>query len=377
MAWRKTRIDMLSTGIKTPVGVKVSGDDLATLAQLAERISTQLRTLPATVSVFAEKTVGGQYIDFEINRSEAARYNLNVDDVQQVILTALGGMNVTTTVEGLERYPVNVRYPRELRNDLTKLRQTLIVTPSGAQIPIQQVAAISVHTGPPVIRSEQAKLNAWIYVDVATSDIGGYVAEAQELIRNTVINQTDFPAGYNVIWSGQYEYMQEANQRLMLVVPITLVVIVFLLYMGTGSSFRTLVILLAVPFSLVGAIWFLYLLGYHLSLAVWVGLIALAGLDAETGAVMLLYLDISYDKFRREGRLRSLHDLELAIHDGAVKRIRPKTMTVMAALFGRAHHDRLGNRRRHDETPGSPHDRRTGNQLRHGTVYLPGDLLLP
>ncbi|QDU74549.1 Cation efflux system protein CusA [Bremerella volcania] len=330
----KTRIDMLSTGIKTPIGIKVIGDDLGTLADLAEKISAQLRTLPDTVSVFAEKTVGGKYIDFKIKREEVARYGMTVDDVQQVILAALGGTNVTTTVEGLERYPVNVRYPRELRDNLTTLRQTLIATPTGAQIPIEQVAELSVHTGPPVIRSEQAKLNAWIYVDVATSDIGGYVRDARALIDDKIVSQPDFPTGYSVTWSGQYEYMQEANQRLMVVVPITLVIIIFLLYVSTRSVFRTLVIIMAVPFSLVGAIWFLYLLDFQLSLAVWVGLIALAGLDAETGAVMLLYLDISFKKFVDQDRMRNLRDLELAIHDGAVKRIRPKTMTVMAALFG-------------------------------------------
>ncbi len=330
----KTRIDMLSTGIKTPIGIKVVGTDLDELAKLAEDISSQLRTLPDTISVFAEKTVGGKYVDFKIKREAVARYGMTVDDVQQVILAALGGTNVTTTVEGLERYPVNVRYPRELRDNLTTLRQTLIATPTGAQIPIEQVAELVVHTGPPVIRSEQAKLNAWIYVDVSTSDIGGYVYNARKIIDEKVVNQPTFPPGYSVIWSGQYEYMQEANKRLIVVVPITLVVIIFLLYMGTGSTFRTIVILLAVPFSLVGAIWFLYFLGYHISLAVWVGLIALAGLDAETGAVMLLYLDISFKKFDDQGRMRSLRDLELAIHDGAVKRIRPKTMTVMAALFG-------------------------------------------
>ncbi len=196
------------------------------------------------------------------------------------------------------------------------------------------MAELSVHTGPPVIRSEQARPNAWIYVDVSTSDIGGYVRRAQALVQETVISQPDFPTGYSIVWSGQYEYMQEANRRLMLVVPVTLVVIIFLLYLSTRSVFRTVVILLAVPFSLVGAIWFLYFLGYNLSLAVWVGLIALAGLDAETGAVMLLYLDVSYDKFRKQGKMRSLRDLELAIHDGAVKRIRPKTMTVMSSLLG-------------------------------------------
>jgi Cu(I)/Ag(I) efflux system membrane protein CusA/SilA len=297
----KTRIDMLSTGIKTPVGIKVVGSDLSTLHDLAETIASQVRTLPDTVSVFAEKTVGGYYVDFKINRRQAARYGMNVKDVQDVILTALGGMDITTTVEGLERYPVNLRYPRELRDDLTTLRRTLITTPSGAQVPIEQVATRTVHTGPPEIRTEQARPNAWIFVDISTSDIGGYVRRAKELVDANVVNQPDFPQGYSVVWSGQYQYMQEANRRLMLVVPVTLVVIIFLLYMSTRSAFRTIVILLAVPFSLVGAIWFLYLLGYHLSLAVWVGLIALAGLDAATGAV---------------------------------KRIRPKMMTVMAAMFG-------------------------------------------
>ena len=330
----KTRIDMLSTGIKTPIGIKVGGSDLKTLAELSGKIASQLRTLPDTVSVYSEKTVGGYYVDFKVKRAEAARYGMNVQDVQDVILTALGGMNVTTTVEGLERYPVNVRYPRELRDDLTKLKRTLIAAPGGAQIPIEQVAELVVHTGPPVIRSEQARPNAWIYVDISTSDIGGYVRRAQELVQQNVIDRPDFPIGYSVTWSGQYEYMQQANQRLLLVVPITLVIIILLLYISTRSIFRTLVILMAVPFSLVGAIWFLYLLDYNLSLAVWVGMIALAGVDAETGAVMLLYLDVAYNKFHREGKMRNLHDLELAIHEGAVKRIRPKTMTVMALFLG-------------------------------------------
>lgn len=266
----KTRIDMLSTGIKTPIGIKVGGSDLKTLAELSGKIASQLRTLPDTVSVYSEKTVGGYYVDFKVKRAEAARYGMNVQDVQDVILTALGGMNVTTTVEGLERYPVNVRYPRELRDDLTKLKRTLIAAPSGAQIPIEQVAELVVHTGPPVIRSEQARPNAWIYVDISTSDIGGYVRRAQELVQQNVIDRPHFPTGYSVTWSGQYEYMQQANQRLLLVVPITLVIIILLLYISTRSIFRTLVILMAVPFSLVGAIWFLYLL---------------AGLQLEPGGV--------------------------------------------------------------------------------------------
>ncbi len=241
----KTRIDMLSTGIKTPVGIKVVGADLNTLHDLAEKIASQVRTLPDTVSVFAEKTVGGYYVDFKIDRQQAGRYGMNVADVQEVILTALGGMDITTTVEGLERYPVNLRYPRELRDDLTALRRTLITTPSGAQVPIEQVTTLTVHTGPPEIRTEQAKPNAWIFVDISTSDIGGYVRRAKELVDTNVINQPDFPQGYSVVWSGQFQYMQEANRRLMLVVPITLVLIVFLLYLSTRSAFRTIVILLS------------------------------------------------------------------------------------------------------------------------------------
>ena len=330
----KGRTDMLSTGIKTPIGIKVSGPELPTLAKLAEKIANQIRRLPETSTAYAEKTMGGKYVDFKIRRAEAARYDMSIQDVQEVVLTAMGGMNLTTTVEGLERYPVNLRYPRELRDNLTTLKQSLITTPSGAQIPIEQVADIQVHPGPPVVRTEQARPNAWLYVDITTSDIGGYVAKAQKLVQENVVNQPDFPAGYSISWSGQYEYIQEANRRLMLVIPIALVIIIFLLYYSTRSIFRTLVVLLAVPFSIVGAIWFLYFLGYHLSLAVWVGIIALAGLDAETGLIMLLYLDISYDKFKQMGRMRNLHDLQMAIHNGAVKRIRPKTMTVMAALFG-------------------------------------------
>jgi Cu(I)/Ag(I) efflux system membrane protein CusA/SilA len=326
----KTRIDMLSTGIKTPVGIKIMGENLTTLASLAQDIASQVRTIPGTVSAYPEKTVGGNYVDFDIDREESARYGLTVGDVQDVIMSAMGGMNITTTVEGLERYPVNLRYLRELRDSLPALKRTLVPTPGGAQVPLAQLAKIRIHRGPPAIKSENARKTAWIYVDLSTSDIGGWVDQAKQVVAQHV----EMPPGYTLQWSGQYEYMQAAAKRLRLVIPITLLVIVLLLYTSTRSVFRTLVVLLAVPFSLVGAIWFLYFSGYNMSLAVWVGLIALAGLDAETGVVMLLYLDTSYERFRREGRMRNKKDLRAAIHDGAVKRIRPKTMTVATTTIG-------------------------------------------
>jgi len=326
----KTRIDMLSTGIKTPVGIKIMGDDLAMLGELAERIAAEVRTLPGTLSAYPEKTVGGNYVDFNIDRDEIARYGLRVQDVQDVILTALGGMNITQTVEGLERYPVNLRYKRELRDNLPALRRTLVATPAGAQVPLAQLADIEIHKGPPGIKSEDARKTAWIYVDLTTSDVGGWVERAQQEIARRVT----IPAGYNLIWSGQYEYIQAANRRLAVAVPAVFVAIVLLLYVSHRSWFDTCVVLLAVPFSLIGAVWFMYFAGYNMSLAVWVGLIALAGLDAETGMVMLLYLHNSYDRFVAEGRMRSLADLRAAIHEGAVLRIRPKTMTVMTTMIG-------------------------------------------
>jgi len=326
----KTRIDMLSTGIKTPVGIKIMGDDLTVLGDLAERIAAEVRTLPGTLSAYPEKTVGGNYVDFNINRDEIARYGLRVADVQDVILTALGGMNITSTVEGLERYPVNLRYKRELRDNIPALKRALVSTPSGAQVPLAQLAEIEVHKGPPGIKSENARKTAWIYVDLTTSDVGGWVERA----KRHVAERVPVPAGYNLVWSGQYEYIQAANRRLAVAVPAVFVLIVLLLYLSHGSWFDTCVVLLAVPFSLIGAIWFMYWADYNMSLAVWVGLIALAGLDAETGMVMLLYLHNSYDRFKAEGRMNSLDDLKAAIHEGAVLRIRPKTMTVMTTMLG-------------------------------------------
>jgi Cu(I)/Ag(I) efflux system membrane protein CusA/SilA len=330
----RTRIDMLSTGIRTPVGVKVMGPDLATLASLAEEISQVLKTSDGTgaytTSAFPEKSVGGNYLDIRIDRDEIARYGLLVADVQDVIMSAVGGMNVSTTVEGLERYPINVRYPAELRDSIGALEQALVSTPRGAQIPLGQVADFEIRQGPPMVKSENARLTSWVYVDIAGIDVGTYVRDAQRVVAA----QVELPAGYSVVWSGQYEYMQAARARLMIAVPLAGVVILLLLYLATRSWLRVGIVLLAVPFSLVGSIWLLYWLDFNLSLAVWVGVIALAGLDAETGLVMLLYLENSHDRAKRDGKLRNRDDLWWAIHDGAVQRIRPKTMTVVTTFVG-------------------------------------------
>jgi Cu(I)/Ag(I) efflux system membrane protein CusA/SilA len=330
----KTRIDMLSTGIKTPVGVKIMGPDLATLADLANQVAQVVKTSdgtgPYTVSAFPEKSVGGNYFDIRVDRNEIARYGLTVGDVQDVIMSAMGGMNVSGTVEGLQRYPINLRYPRELRDNEEALKQTLIATPSGAQIPLDQVAEFRIHKGPPMIKSENARLTSWVFVDIAGLDVGTYVANAQKAVAAKV----SLPAGYNIVWSGQYEYMQAARQRLMIAVPLALVLIVLLLYMGTKSWVQVAIVLLSLPFALVGAIWLLWAMKYNLSLAVWVGMIALAGLATETGIVMLLYLQTSYERFKAEGRMRDTNDLWYAVYDGAVKRIRPKTMTVVAIFMG-------------------------------------------
>ncbi|MHC4303279.1 MAG: efflux RND transporter permease subunit [Planctomycetota bacterium] len=329
----RTRIDMLSTGIKTPVGIKVMGPDLHTLADLSEQISRVVQTAegtgPYTVSAFPEKSVGGKYLDIRVNRDEIARYGLAVADVQDVIMSAMGGMNVTWTIEGLERYPVNLRYPHELRDNLPALKQTLVAAPSGAQVPLAQLASFELHEGPPQVKSENARLTSWVFVDIAGIDVGTYVANAQRAVAEAV----ELPAGYNIIWSGQYEYMQAARARLMVIVPMAAVLIIVLLYLATHSWLRVGIVLLAVPFSLVGALWLLYLMDYNLSLAVWVGIIALAGLDAETGLVMLLYLDRSFERFKDEGRMRNTDDLWHAVHDGAVQRIRPKTMTVITTMM--------------------------------------------
>jgi Cu(I)/Ag(I) efflux system membrane protein CusA/SilA len=326
----ENRINMLSTGIKTPVGVKIFGPDLAVLAEAAERTATALLTVPGTLSAYPERSVGGYYLDFDIDREAAARYGLTVGDVQDVVRVAVGGMTVTTTVEGLERYPLNVRYARELRDDLPALRRLLVGAPGGPQVPLGQLATLRVTPGPPMIRSENAQRTAWVFVDIAGRDLGGYVAEARAVVER----EAPLPAGYTRAWSGRFEYLEQANARLAVVVPITLVLIVLLLYVSNQSWTRVGIVLLAVPFSLIGAFWLLWLLDYNMSLAVWVGIIALLGIDAETGQVMLLYLDTTLERYRAEGRLRDRRDLLAAIHEGAVKRIRPKTMTVATDLIG-------------------------------------------
>jgi Cu(I)/Ag(I) efflux system membrane protein CusA/SilA len=326
----ENRLNMLSTGIKTPVGIKIMGPDLQTLGDLAERAATAVRTVPGTLSAYPERTFGGYYLDFNISREDAARYGLTTGDVQDVIQSAIGGMNVTTTVEGQERYPLNIRYARELRDSIPMLEQVRIATPGGAQIPLNAVATIAITPGPPMIRSENAQRTAWIFVDIAGRDLGGYVDEAKRVVAERVA----LPPGYTTVWSGQFEHLEKANQRLMIVIPATLMLIVLLLYMSNRSWFRVGVILLAVPFSLIGAFWFLWALDYNMSLAVWVGIIALLGVDAETGQVMLLYLDTTFDRFRAQGKMRTKQDLYTAIHEGAVKRIRPKTMTVATDMIG-------------------------------------------
>ena len=326
----KTRIDMLATGIKTPVGIKLLGPDLEVLSGIGERIEAALRELPDTLSAYSERVVGGNFIDIDIRRDDAGRFGLTVGDVQDVIKSALGGMNVTQTVEGLERYPVNVRFPRELRDDLSKLRAIPVPTPMGHTVPLGQVATISVKKGPPAIKSENARRSAWIYVDLKTSDVGGYVAKAQEVVNKAV----KLPPGVSIVWSGQYEYMQRANKRLRIVVPITLSIVFFLLFLHFRNITESVVVMATLPFALVGGIWLMYLLHYNMSVAVAVGFIALAGLAAETGVVMLVYLDETYERSVREGRMLSIAALKEAITEGAVGRVRPKLMTVATTFIG-------------------------------------------
>ena len=326
----KTRIDMLSTGIKTPVGIKVMGPDLAVLSRLGEEIEAIVRPLPGTLSAIAERTVGGYYLDFDIDRLAAARYGIQVGDIQAVIQAALGGMTVTETVEGLERYPVSLRYDRDFRSDLPALKRVLVPSPGGAHIPLEQLVTISVRNDPDSIKSENARRTAWVYVDIKGIDVGTYVRNAQQAVKEHI----QLPAGYNIVWSGQYEYIESTRARLMVIIPLTLVVIFVIIYWSTRSAVKTGIVFLAVPFSLVGAFWLLYLLDYNMSIAVWVGLIALAGLDAETGVVMLLYLDLAHKNWTEKGRMLTRGDLAQAVHYGAVKRIRPKVMTVVTIIVG-------------------------------------------
>ncbi len=327
----KTRIDMLATGIKTPVGIKLLGDDLDELNALGQDIEGALSDLDGTASVYSERVVGGNFIDIKVRREDAARYGLNVADVQRVITSAIGGMNVSWTVEGLERYPISVRFPRELRNDIDALRSVAVPTPMGHTVPLGQVADIEISKGAPAIKSENARRTAWIYVDLTTDDIGGYVERAKEVLEREVPR----PPGVSIEWSGQYEYMERANERLALVIPLTLALIFVLLYAHFRRISESLIVLVAtILFAPIGGVWLLYLTGYNLSVAVGVGFIALLGLAAETGVVMLVYLDEAYDRFTAEGRMVTLADLQAAITEGAVDRVRPKLMTVTTTTIG-------------------------------------------
>jgi Cu(I)/Ag(I) efflux system membrane protein CusA/SilA len=326
----KTRIDMLSTGIKTPVGIKVSGPDLAVLEAIGERIEATLRDVRGTQSVYAERVMGGNYLDFDIDRAQIARYGLTIGDVQDVIQTAIGGMNISQTVEGLERYPVNLRYSRELRDDISSLRRVLVPTPSGAQVPLEQLAVLRFAKGPPSIKTENARPNAWVFVDLEQVDVGSYVQEAREAVERRV----ELPPGYALHWSGQYEYLERAQSRLALIVPVTLGVIFLLLFLNFRRLSDTLLVMGALPFALVGGIFLLWALDYDFSVAVGAGFLALAGLTAETGVIMLLFLNQARDRALAAGSLASLQDLCRATLEGATSRARPLLMTVASDVIG-------------------------------------------
>ena len=349
----KARTDMLATGIRTPVGIKVLGPKFEEVEKIGLQIEHHVKGIPGTRSAYAERITTGYFLDFDIRREEAARYGLTVEDVQEVIESAVGGMNLTTTIEGRERYPVNIRYMRDLRGSRETLSRVLVpiprmgqsqaarpssgmgAAPAGslagvsAAVPLAQVADINIVRGPTSIKSEEGVLSAYVFIDFSGRDVGGFVEDAKKSVASLKI-----PEGYRLEWSGEYEYLVKTHERLKLVVPLTLLLIFVLIYFNTRSVTKTVIVLLAVPFSLVGSFWLLYLLNYNMSIAVWVGIIALAGLDAETGVVMLLYLDLAHDQWKKEGRLTGIEGLKDAIMHGAVKRIRPKVMTVGVILAG-------------------------------------------
>jgi Cu(I)/Ag(I) efflux system membrane protein CusA/SilA len=330
----KNRIDMLATGIKTPVGIKVAGPDLNTIQEIGKEIEKVLYKVPGTISVYAERVAGGRYVTVDINRREAARFALNIADIQEVVKTALGGMRVAMTVEGLERYPINIRYPRDVRNSLEKLRNLPVVTPSGARIPLGEVADIRIDDGPGLIKTENARLNGWIYIDIEGRDLGSYVIDAQK----TVAKEIKLPPGYSISWSGQYEFMVRAVERLTTVVPVTLVIIVLLLYMNFRNLTEVLIIMGTLPMALVGGFWLLYLLDYNMSVAVGVGFIALSGVAVEIGVLMLVYLNHALDDHKMEAERKgvdlTVEEIRSAVIDGALLRVRPIMMTVAAIIAG-------------------------------------------
>jgi len=326
----KARVDMLTTGVRTPVGIKILGPDLDKIQQLGVQIEAALKGVPGTSSVYAERTTGGFFLDVDLKREELARYGLTIGQVESTITSAIGGENISTTIEGRERYPINIRYLRDYRSTVDRLNRIMVATESGAQVPMAQLAAIKLSSGPGMIRDENARLSGYVYVDIAGRDVGGYVDQAKKVVSTHV----QLPPGYTLVWSGQYENMLRVRNRLIVVLPVTLLIIFLLIYFNTRSAAKTLIVFLAVPFSAVGAIWFLYILGYNLSIAVWVGLIALMGVDAETGVFMILYLDLAYYAMRDKGLMKTRDDLRRAIVEGAVKRLRPKFMTVAVMFMG-------------------------------------------
>jgi Cu(I)/Ag(I) efflux system membrane protein CusA/SilA len=325
----KTRIDMLATGIKTPVGIKIMGPNLDSLNSLAQQVEAVVRRLEGTRSVYGERVTGGNYLDINIDRLKAAAYGLRVDDIQNVIKSAIGGTNVIHTIEGLERYPVNVRYPREFRDNPEAVKRVLIDLPDGGKIPLGQVADIGFTGGAVMIKSENSRPTAWVYVDLSISDVGGFVSKAREAVSNNVT----LPPGYSIVWSGQYENLQAVAEKMRVIIPLTIIVILLLLYLHFRNFTNSLIVMLSLPFALVGGIWLFYIFGFNTSVAVYVGFIALAGLAAETGVVMLVYLDEAYVRRYKAGLLKSFDDLRIVVIEGAVERVRPKLMTVATTII--------------------------------------------
>ena len=326
----KSRIDMLTTGVRTPVGIKIYGDNLAELETLGTKVEQLLKPVKGTRSIYAERTSGGYFVNIDPNREALAQYGLTIEDLQMTLMSAAGGENIGQTIEGRERFPINIRYPKELRDEPEKLERIYLTTPTGAQIPLSMVADISLSTGPAMIRDENGSLTGYVFIDVAGRDVGSYVKEAKGILQK----QLTLPTGYSLSFSGQYEFMERAKAKLKIVLPITLVIIFALILLNTGSYAKTFIILLAVPFSLIGVAWILFLLHYQMSIGVWAGIIALLGVDAETGVFMLLYLDLAFEDRQKRGLLNTVSDLKEAIVHGAARRIRPKVMTASVLFIG-------------------------------------------